>query len=239
MRCTKHRYTPPTITTVFPGRLRLYRFARVWAITILGVVPSWLFVPTPSAMAAEDLSDFLAQPTPLASPISEIDSAPDQGFFFGAGFHRLTIRSEVLGLDTDPMPPFADGGDLMLGWNWGNIRLEYIRQIIRRPPPSGFVHGDETLIQFGFDANQIWLTHGFRPWHAIRLGYGIGYQQRVVKLLGTSMQTIPESGTLAGLMVDYAFAPPFVLHLRGEWQQKTEVLQVSGQYLYLAYVVPF
>ena len=198
-----------------------------------------LLLLSPPKLAADSFPDLFSNPTIPAGALSEPDPAPEQGVVFGVGFHRLSIQSELLGLDMKPMPPFGDGGDLMLGWNWKNFRLEFIRQTVRRPPAKDMTAGGEAVTQFGFDANQIWATHGYRPWNSIRLGYGVGYQKRVIVLVNSNPQRHADAGALAGLMMDYAFAPPFVLHLRWEWQQQTDVLSVSGQYLYLASVVPF
>lgn len=181
---------------------------------------------------------------PITKPHAfiETNANPDFGIFFGAGFHRYLIEGRSSHFESKAMPNFSDGGDILLTVQWSSVRLEFIHKTLRRPPVAGLEALDgEQLSQFGFDADQIWLNHGFHPWHNFRFGYGVGYQRRVVilqKVVG-EQEKHREQGAVGGLMIDYAFASPFVLHMRQTWEQPTEYLAVSGQSVFIAYIVPF
>ena len=171
---------------------------------------------------------------------------PRSGFQFGLGIHRFSVEAEAPALLLEPGSPFSDGASLALEWVIGGFRLGYTRQIYRREVPAGTTFGDCKFANcdvnlLGFDADQFWVFHGFRPWLPLYFGYGVGWQWREIFFRHPSNEKTvrKEELTMGGLMIDYAFAPPFGLQLRGVREKSGKVLNAGGATIFLSYLVPF
>lgn len=180
---------------------------------------------------------------PLSSPAALLGYThrPGWGFQFGLGFQRLNVDVSSPDLEYTPAPPFSDGGALALDWLYGAYRVGYQRRIYRATPPEGTTFREAAINQLGFDADQLWAFHGHRPWPALYLGYGLGYQRRAMFFRYTSgdKAELSEYSTLAGLIVDYTVAEPFSLQARFTQESGGKKFQVAGESYFLTYLAPF
>ena len=195
--------------------------------------------------AARGFVDGDASPLRLPQVLQGTPLDPRSGFQFGLGIHRFSVEAEAPALLLEPEAPFSDGTSLALEWVIGGFRLGYTRQIFRREVPEGtaladckFEICDVNLL--GFDADQFWVFHGFRPWLPLYFGYGVGWQRREIFFRHPSEKTkLKENLAMAGLMIDYAFALPFALQFRGLQEESGKILDAGGTTVFISYFVPF
>ncbi len=177
---------------------------------------------------------------------------PAWGFQFGWGLHHLTVEAPGLNEEFQPRSFTKDGTSLTLDFVLGGFRLGYIRQYFRREPARGILFEGAWVTLVGFESDQFWAYHGFRPWRLLYLGYGLGWQRREISVKretvlasGATVSAptigITESVAMGGLMLDWAFALPFSLQVRTVREEggAGRFLRVSGETLILAYVAPF
>lgn len=177
----------------------------------------------------------VAQPESLKNPVGL-----RRGIQFGAGPHNFTVKSEPLQTEFAKSSSFSDGGSLHVDWLLDSFRATYLRQLYRPEVEGGLSHEGQPLRRVAYDSDQLWLFHGGRPWYALYLGYGLGFQRREIVLTTEAGGKIEFSETLAmaGLMLDYAFAPPISLQIRLVAEEDGGFFQASGNILFLSYMVP-
>lgn len=195
-------------------------------------------VPTPLPLPA-DLGPERPVPTPTPLGPQRID--PREGLHFGLGFPYMDIRSDALDVRVKGGKPFSSGVLLHVEGVWGAWRAGYARQLVRFALPPGTALDGTTVSTLAIDANQVWGFHGFRPHHSLYLGYGLGWQHRLLRLRdqGTLVDTRPDSSFLAGLMADWDVALPFALQLRLFEDLGEGLVQARGASLQLAFTVEF
>lgn len=213
------------------------------ALVLIGLPGLWPAGPSGEARAA--LHDeappgeqFSAQPVTEPESLAQ-PSTLRRGIQFGAGTHGITVKSEPLQTELQKEGTFSDGGGIHIDWLLDSLRLSYVRQLYRPEIPAGLSYENQTLSRLAFDSDQLWAFHGFRPWYPLYLGYGLGYQRREITLTTTGSEIIQfsESLAMAGLMMDYAFAPPASLQIRFVWEDDGGFVQATGYYLFLSYTV--
>ena len=123
----------------------------------------------------------------------------------------------------------------------GDFRLGYARRIYRRDLPEGVTLDGQAVDLLAFEADQLWVFHGFSPRRTLYLGYGAGLMSRRYTFVraddGDPIQDT-EALAVGGLMADYAFAPPFTLQLRLTADGGGEQVRIWAATLTLAYHLP-
>lgn len=178
----------------------------------------------------------------LAQHTASGESAdPARGIRFGLGFPFLEVTSDSLNQDVAG-GKFGDTG-LMLNLEvlLGSFQVGYVRQIYRKSLDADVTFNASGVDTLAFDADQVWGFHVFRAGGSLTLGYGLGLQRRAVRLLLNDVAIFEkaESGALAGLMAEWAFAPPFSLNLRLFQDLSGDILRQRGVSLQLNYGAGF
>lgn len=225
-------------STTRPRRLFL-----CWALVLAGLPSLWPAAPGGEARAAQNEEapaeeQVTARPVDLPESLAQ-PSGLRRGIQFGAGTHGITVKSEPLQTVLQRDSSFSDGAGLHVDWLLDSVRLSYVRQIYRPEIPDGLSYENQTLSRLSFDSDQLWAFHGFRPWYPLYLGYGFGFQRREITLTTTAGEKIEfsESLAMAGLVMDFAFAPPASIQIRFVWEDDGGFLQATGYYLFLSYAV--
>lgn len=171
---------------------------------------------------------------------------PAQGLQMAIAAPYLRMRSRRLGGAGPPESVFSQGAAVGVGAVWPAFRVGYERLIYRTELREPVTFRGETVNFVGIESDQVWLFHGVRPLRQLFLGYGAGVQHRQIQLSEcpetsdpcTSVARIAETLSMAGLISEWAFAPPFALQLRGYWEEEGKLVTLSGYSVMLAYIVP-
>ena len=206
-------------------------------LAVPGPAPLAQPAEAPIAPAAEESTVRpLLLPEPLRDPIEL-----RWGIQFGAGFHNVTVKSGPLDTQFDEVSPFSDGGSLHVDWLLGAFRVGYLRQVYRPELTQPTTFEGQILSRVAFESDQLWGFHGVRPWRPLYLGYGLGIQRREITLTlaDTSQRSFSETLAMAGLVLDFDFAPPLSLQIRAVREEGGGFFQLTGQTIFLSYVAPY
>lgn len=243
----------PRIPGRWPARWKAPRRAPAMAACLLVAL---LAVPGPGPLAQPAETPFTpAAEESTARPLRLPESLRDPielrwGIQFGAGFHNVTVKSDPLDTQFGEANPFSDGGSLHVDWLLGAFRVGYLRQVYRPEIKSGLMFEGQPLERVAFESDQLWGFHGVRPWRPLYLGYGLGVQRREITLTLREITLTPDDAVdskrsfsetlaMAGLVLDYAFAPPLSLQIRAVWEEGGGFFQLTGQTVFLSYVAPY
>jgi len=228
----------------WPARWKAPRRAHSVAACLLVAL---LAMPGPGPLAQPAEAPFAPSPEestarPLLLPESLRDPIELRwGIQFGAGFHNVTVKSDPLDTQFGEVSPFSDGGSLHVDWLLGAFRVGYLRQVYRPEIESGLTFEGQPLERVAFESDQLWGFHGVRPWRPLYLGYGLGVQRREITLTHDdgSQRALSETLAMAGLVLDYAFAPPLSLQIRAVREEGGGFFQLTGQTVFLSYIAPY
>lgn len=250
--------TTPRRRSALAPRLALFCWAGVLLLGPQAVAlgagpghPARTAPPLARMAAAEELPATVAPARAVELPESlgpeGID--PTWAFQFGWGLHNLTVDAPELGVELQPRSVTKDGVSVSLDLLLGPFRVGYVRQFFRREPSEEILLEGDRVTLLGYESDQLWVFHGFRPVRRFYLGYGLGWQRREITV---RRETVTETGTeaaptlafteslaMAAVMVDWLFAPPFSLQVRSVREESGKFFQAAGETLLLAYVVPF
>jgi hypothetical protein len=230
------------ITRQFAGRrqgfLAAGRACVLAAVLLLLCAPARGQQPGAEAPPA---SEPPARPIPTPEALGEARVDPRWGFQFAWGLHNLDLEVPEVGTTFEPRSLTKDGVSLTLELVLGAFRLGYLRQVFRREPSEAIIFRGDTVTLLGYESDQFWAFHGFRPWAALYLGYGLGWQRREISVQRTSEAQVAfsEDLAMAGVILDWAFTPPFSLQVRSVREEGGKFFRVSGETILLAYIVPF
>jgi hypothetical protein len=181
------------------------------------------------------------QPVPTPAPLQPGRSEPGSGLQFGLGLPVVDLRSEALGVHLQGGKPSQTGVLLQVEALWDPFRAGYARQLYRTELPAGTTLDGMAVDALSFDSDQFWAFHGFRPYHSLYLGYGLGLQRRQVRVLaaGLPVRTLNEATLQGGLLADWAVGPPFSLELRLFGDVRGRFLRERAAALQLAFTAAF
>ncbi|MDH4120180.1 MAG: hypothetical protein OEV94_00525 [Deltaproteobacteria bacterium] len=169
--------------------------------------------------------------------------SPDQGVMISAGVERMRVESKTLGVSLSDPDWMTSGMFFSMEWVWSSVRFGYVHQSYRHDLPAGTLYQGVPVSLLGFDSDQFWVYHGFRPSPEWFLGYGVALQNRVIKiqpqdtLLPPTVKTT--SGPMAGLITEYAFYPPFAVSLRLVGEGENPYAREGGVFMALSAITPF
>ena len=173
-----------------------------------------------------------------------IDAAlvdPDWGFQFGVAPHRYTVEVADIDQALDSGTAFAEGALMNADFLLGRLRLGYGLLVYRNDLPAGSRSAGKEVDFLGFEAQQLWVHYGMRPWRRLFAGLGLGWQSRLVRLLneGQIVKEQTESSPLVAALLDYRVRGPFSFQLRVTRELGQGLIRADGASLHLMYYVPF
>lgn len=128
----------------------------------------------------------------------------------------LKVRSDRLNRPVEGGALSDTGVMLNVDLLQGGFRFGYARHLYRRTLPGGTLFEGQPVDTLAFDADQLWVFHGWNAAESVYLGYGLGAQRRRTRVLeqGATVAEDTESGFLLGLGLEWVMAGPFLLNLR-------------------------
>jgi len=182
------------------------------------------------------------QPTrQIVAPPVEIELT--EGVQITAGIQRVAVQSDELGIKVQDPNFLSSGGTFGVDFVWPSFRVGYSHMAYRQTLPDSAQYKNVALSLLGVDADQLWVFHGLRLGKTVFLGYGVGWQQRLISVYPKdttlSATEFTESGLIGGLMAEMALYPPFFFSLRLFQDQKKGLLETRGANMFLSFLVPY
>ena len=179
---------------------------------------------------------------PLATPdyLRGGEGLGGSGVQIAIGPHAIALRFDRLGISDGQRPDSSEGVAISVDAARGSWKFGYSRQFYRRNLAPGTAFDGQPAGFLGVDGDHLWATLGWRPWHIVYLGAGLGIQHRLVQVKQDAAILFNDTDfvAMALLLAEVTLAPPFSLQFRLV-RDNGQLLQMDSAMLQLVYSVPF